>query len=102
MTRYIRNIVYYIVSFDLIDPYSHNYDKIFAQVKNHFSTSCSILSTTCLIKSDENSKEILNWFRQCARDDKIRIFISEYHPEKRTYFLDDIITEHIKKMENSS
>ena len=51
----IPYIMYYIVSFDLIDPYSHNYDKIFAQVKNHFSTSCSILSTTCLIKSDENS-----------------------------------------------
>ena len=91
-------MTYHVVSFDLIDPYGHDYDKIFKQVKEHFATSCSILSTTCLIKSNENIKEILDWFKQCVGDDKIRIFVSEYCPENRTYFLDDIITECIKKM----
>ena len=95
-------MVYHIISFDLIDPYSHNYDKIFKQVKEHFTTSCSILSTTCLIKSNKNSKEILDWFKQCVGDDQIHIFVSEYYPEKCTYFLDDIISECIKKIENSS
>ena len=38
MTRHMRNIVYYIVSFDLIDPHSHNYDKILEQVNEHFAT----------------------------------------------------------------
>ena len=95
-------MAYYIISFDLIDPHSHNYNKIFKQVEDHFSTSCSILSTTCLIKSNKNSKEILDWFKQRVGDDKIRIFVSEYCPEKCTYFLDDVITECIKKIENSS
>ena len=95
-------MAYHIISFDLIDLYSHNHDKIFEQIKEHFATSCSILSTTCLIKSNKNSKEILDWFKQCVGDDQIRIFISEYYPEKHTYFLDDVISECIKKIENSS
>ena len=93
--------MYYIISFDLIDPDTNDYDEIYKQVEKHF-TYCSILSTTCLIKSNKSSKEILDWFKQCVGNDKIRIFICEYCPEKCTYFLDDVIVEYIKKIENSS
>ena len=95
-------MVYYIISFDLIDSYNHDSDKIYEKVKEHFPTSCSILSTTCLIKSDETSKEILDWFRQCVCGDEIRIFVSEYCPEQCTYFLDDVVAECIKKMDHIS
>ena len=72
-------MTYYIVSFDLEDPYNNDYDSIYARMKNKFPKSCKILSTTCLIKSDDDIDSIKNWFQMCTGDENnISVFVAEW------------------------
>ena len=72
-------MAYYMVSFDLEDPYSNDYDSIYARVKNKFPKSCKILSTTCLIKSHIDIDSIRDWFQMCTDDkNNISVFVVEW------------------------
>ena len=91
--------MYYVVTFDMVDPDTNDYESIYVKAEKHFLDFCYILSTTCLIKSNKTSFEIKEWFKKNV-DTKIRLFVSEYYPEKSSYVLRTSVAEHVKNFEN--
>ena len=93
-------IVYYIVTFDIMDADTNDYDPIYEKAKKHFLGFCHILSTTCLIKSNKTSFEIREWFKKNSDDLDIRLFVSEYYSEKRSYWLKATVVNCVDEFES--
>ena len=93
-------IMYYIVTFDIIDADTNDYDPIYEKAEKHFLGFCHILSTTCLIKSNKTSSEIKEWFKNNTDDLHIRLFVSEYYSEKRSYSLKKTVANDVEEFEN--
>ncbi len=67
------------MSFDLEDPNNNDYESIYSRMNNKFPKSCKILSTTCLIKSNDNIDTIRDWFQMCTDDENnISVFVAEW------------------------
>lgn len=67
------------MSFDLDDPDSNDYEPIYARIENKYQKSCKILSTTCLIKSNDDINSIRDWFQMCTGDkSNISVFVAEW------------------------
>lgn len=91
--------MYYIVSFDILDSNSNDYDAIYEKAEKHFLKFCKILSTTCLIKSNKTVSEIQEWFERNTNGINIRLFISEYTPKRRWYYLSKSVVKCVKELE---
>ncbi len=90
-------MVYYMVSFDLEDSCTHDYDFVYKSMEKTFPNFCKILSTTCLIKTDSTCKEIREWFKNCVDNkNNISIFVAQY--DYSTYWINKSIKENIKKL----
>ena len=93
--------MYHIITFDLIDPDTHDYKPIYKKIENHFLDACHILSTTCIIKSNKNAKDVESWILKHIDDTKIRFFVSEYTPQKKGYYLPNSVANCVEKLEKS-
>ena len=85
--------MYYVITFDLIDPDTNDYDPIYKKIKNYFLGACHILSTTCVIKSNKTVTEIQDWILEYVTDTEIRFFVSEYNPQKKGYYLSENVVK---------
>ena len=90
-------MAYYMISFDLEDPHTNDYDSIYKSMKKTFPNFCKILSTTCLIKTDSNSREIRKWFKTCTGDENnISVFVARY--DDSAYWIAASVIKDIKKL----
>ena len=88
-----------MASFDVEDWESKDYDELEKRVGKTFPKSCKILSTTYLIRTNENKDTITDWFKnQMKNKDKIRICVVKYVESQ--YWLSKPIRDCISNMQS--